>query len=107
MERLIQNMMKWFGVNERMLKEQGEIPTPMGETLYWDYYCYVRENPIIKWDIPTAVLYGSEDDIAEREVVETFTKLFNCDLTILEGSEHWFHTEQQIAFLNEWFSKHI
>ena len=41
MERLIQNMMKRFGVSEQMLQEKREIPTPMGETLYWDYYCYI------------------------------------------------------------------
>ena len=107
MERLIQNMMKWADVNEHMLKEQGEIPTPTGETLYWDYYCYVRENPIVKWDIPTVILYGAEDNLTEREIVETFTNRFDCDLTILEGGEHWFHTEWQLAFLNEWFNKNI
>jgi alpha-beta hydrolase superfamily lysophospholipase len=107
MERLMQNMMKWFDINERMLKKQGKISTPMGEILCWDYYCYVKENPITKWDIPTAILYGSEDNLTERETVETFTKLFNCDLTILEGSEHWFHTERQLAFHNEWLYKHI
>jgi len=48
MERLIQNMMKWFSVSEQQLKEKQKIPTPMGETLYWDYYCYVKANLIAK-----------------------------------------------------------
>ena len=56
MERLIKNMMKWSGVSERELKEKHEIATSMGETLYWDYFCYVRENPIRKWDTPTYLL---------------------------------------------------
>lgn len=107
MERLIQNMMIWFDVSEQMLKEKKEIPTPMGETLYWDYYCFVKENPIDKWNVPTAILYGSEDNLTEREVAESFSMRFNCDLTVLEGSEHWFHTEKQLAFLNKWLDEHI
>ena len=107
MERLIQNMMKWFNISEQDLREKQTIPTPMGETLYWDYYCYVKENPIDKWNVPTAILYGSEDNMTEREIVEKFTKRFNCKLTVLENSEHWFHTEQQIAFLEKWLYEHI
>lgn len=107
MERLIQNIMKWSSISEQELRERQKISTPMGETLYWDYYCYVRENPIEKWNAPTAILYGSEDNLTERSVVDDFTKRFNCDLTILEGSEHWFHTEKQLVFLDEWFNKNI
>ena len=102
MERLIKNMMTWFGISERVLKEQSEVATPMGETLYWDYYCYAKENPIEKWNVPTAILYGSEDNLTERQVVEAFTKRFDCDLTVLDYSEHWFHSEQQLAFLDNW-----
>lgn len=107
MERLIQNMMKWFNVSEQALKEKQVISTPMGETLYWDYYCYVRDNPVDKWNVPTAILYGSEDNLTEREIVERFTKQFGCDLTVLESSEHWFHTEQQLTFLDKWLDKYI
>jgi len=107
MERLIQNMMKYISINEQILKEKREISTPMGETLYWDYYCYVRENPIDKWNVPTAILYGSEDNLTEREIVESFTKRFSCDLTVLEGGEHWFHSKQQLTILDKWLDKHI
>ncbi|MCL1914755.1 MAG: alpha/beta hydrolase [Eubacteriaceae bacterium] len=107
MERLIQNMMKWSNISEQDLRENQTMPTPMGVTLYWDYYCYVKENPIDKWDVPTAILYGSEDDMTEREVVEWFTKRFDCDLAVLENSGHWFHTERQIASLEKWLYGHI
>ncbi|MCL1941117.1 MAG: alpha/beta hydrolase [Synergistaceae bacterium] len=107
MERLIRNMMEWSGVNEQELEEKREIATPMGETLYWDYYCYARENPIGKWNVPTAILYGSDDDLTERWVVERFAERFSCDLTVLEGSGHWFHTERQLAFLDEWIERHV
>jgi pimeloyl-ACP methyl ester carboxylesterase len=107
MTRLIRNMMKWSGVSEEMLKEHREIQTPMGETLNWDYYCYVRDNPIEGWNVPTAILYGSEDNLTERETVEDFARRFACDLTVLDGGEHWFHTEPQLTFLAKWLDKHM
>jgi len=107
MKHLIKNMMKWFNVSEQMLRAKKEIPTPMGETLDWDYYCFVKENPINKWSVPTAILYGSDDNLTEREVVESFSKQFYCNLTVLEDSEHWFHTERQLAFLDKWLDEHI
>ena len=36
-----------------------------------------------------------------------FTKKINADLTIMENGEHWFHTEEQMRFLDNWFEKHI
>jgi pimeloyl-ACP methyl ester carboxylesterase len=106
-ELLIQNMMKWFNVSEEMLKEKQKVPTPIGETLDWDYYCYVKEHPINKWDVPTSILYGSEDNLTERNVVNNFVKRFNSDLTVLQGSEHYFHTEEQLNFLRQWLVKHL
>lgn len=107
MERLIQNMMLWFNVKEEELRERKEIPTPMGETLSWDYYSYVKEHPVVQWDKPTAILYGSEDNLTEREVVENFTKSFGCELTVLQGSEHYFHTQEQVEFSERWVERHI
>jgi alpha-beta hydrolase superfamily lysophospholipase len=107
MERLIQNMMGWFDVTEETLEEKEEIPTPMGETLSWDYYRYVKEHPVASWDKPTAILYGSRDNLTEREVVDRFTESFGCELTVLEGSEHYFHTKQQVDFLDRWLEEHI
>ena len=107
MERLIQNMMRWFNVSEKTLKEKHEIQTPIGEILNWDYYCYARNNPIDRWDVPTAILCGSGDNLTEQEVVEFFAKRFNCDLTVLDGGEHWFHTERQLTFLEKWLKKYV
>lgn len=107
MECLIQNMMKQFGVSGQMLKERGEIPAPAGETLRWDYYCYVREHPVDKWDVPTEMLCGSEDNLTTRDIAENFAERFSCGLTVLEGCGHWFHSEWQMDFLGRWLDKHI
>ena len=73
MQNLICNMMQWANVTEQELAEKRKIATNFGETLSWEYLCYVRQHPIT-WNVPTCILYG----------------------------EHWFHTEEQMQFLNHW-----
>ncbi|TQR40547.1 alpha/beta hydrolase [Paenibacillus popilliae] len=107
MERIINNMMTWFNVSESRLKIEKEIATPIGQTLYWDYYCYVKEHPIVAWNIPTSILYGSEDNLCEFDVVSEFNKRFNCNLQVMENGEHYFHTEEQLQVFRQWLKKHI
>ena len=107
MERIICNMMTWFNISEDRFEKEKEIPTPIGQTLYWDYYCYVRNNPIDKWDKPTAILYGANDDISEYDEVILFTNSFGCDLHIMEDGEHYFHTEEQMQYFRKWVKKEI
>lgn len=107
MERIIQNMMTWFHISVDRLRTEQEIPTPAGQTLYWDYYCYVKEHPIKAWSGPTAILYGSDDNLCEYEVVTTFTQRFNCDLQVLEHGEHYFHTDEQMQVFRQWVKLHL
>lgn len=102
MLRIIQNMMKWTNVSEARLEEEKEIVTDFGQTLYWDYYSYVKSHPIDNWDTPTSVLYGSKDELCEQDVLTEFVNKFDCDLTIMENGEHYFHTKEQLEFLNRW-----
>lgn len=107
MERLINNMMIWCNIRENKLKEEKEIKTTMGQTFYWDYYCYVKEHPIDEWSNPTSILYGSNDDLCEFEVISEFVKCFNCDLQVMENGEHYFHTEKQLEFFRQWLKKYL
>ncbi len=106
MERIINNMMTWFNISEEQLRTEKEVATPVGQQLYWDYYCYVKEHPIDCWNKPTAILYGSDDDLCEVDRILNFTQQFNCDLTIMEQGEHYFHTEEQLAFFKNWIENH-
>ena len=54
-------MMSWANVSEEMLKKKGEIKTNFGETLSWDYLCFVREHSI-SWSVPTDILYAEKDN---------------------------------------------
>lgn len=101
MERLIRDMMSWAGVTEQQLREQGEIATDFGETLSWEYLCFARENPV-HWDIPTEILYAGRDNLTSRQTVERFAKEHNAALSVMENGEHWFHTDEQLAFLYSW-----
>lgn len=107
MECIINNMMTCFNVSEERLKLEKEISIPNGHILYWDYYCYVKEHPIVVWEKPTSILYGSEDSLCEVDEISAFVKCFNCDLQIMEHGEHYFHTEEQLKFFRQWLKNHI
>lgn len=104
MEKLIGNMMLWAGVSERELAEKLEIPTDFGETLSWNYLCYVREHPV-SWRVPTRILYGEHDNLTSPETVSDFAKNIGAQLTVMPNGEHWFHTEEQMQFLDEWITR--
>lgn len=106
MERLIGDMMGWAGVSEQMLREKGEIPTDFGEMLSWQYLCFVRENPIA-WTVPTEILYGEKDNLISRQMIDDFAVGHEANLTVMANGEHWFHTEEQLAFVKEWLRKVI
>ena len=105
MENLICNMMQWSNVTEQNLAKKGKIATDFGETLSWDYLCYVRQHPII-WNIPTCILYGEHDNLTSIETVSAFAKQHHANLTVMPGGEHWFHTEEQMRFLDQWIKEH-
>ena len=103
MEKLIGNMMMWAGVTEKELAEKKEIPTAFGETLSWNYLTYVREHPIL-WHIPTRILYGEHDNMTSLETISAFAKQVGAELTIMPNGEHWFHTDEQMQFLDRWIT---
>lgn len=106
MERLISDMMIWSNITEDALQSKKEIPTEFGETLSWEYLCYVRKHPI-KWNIPTCILYGGRDHLTSRETISGFADRIGATLTVMEDGEHWFHTEEQMKFLDHWISSSI
>ena len=101
MENLICNMMQWSNVTEQELAEKREIATNFGETLSWAYLCYVRKHPII-WNVPTCILYGEHDNLTSIETVSAFAARHHADLTVMPDGEHWFHTKEQMQFLDHW-----
>ena len=101
MEKLITDMMQWANVPEAELKTKGVIHSAFGEDLSWQYLCYVREHPI-DWKVTTSILYGSHDNLTSFETISDFAKTHRATLTVMESGEHWFHTEAQMRFLDDW-----
>lgn len=106
MERLIRDMMSWAGVTEAELEARREIETTFGEKLSWDYLRYVREHPIV-WTAPTRILYGDGDGLTAPDTVRAFADAHGADLEIMRGGEHWFHTPEQMAFLDAWIQRYL
>ena len=107
MKIIIDNMMIWSNTNEKELEEKKEIKTDFGQTLYWDYYLYVKENPITNWNKETSILYGSNDSMQDKEIITEFSNKFNCNLFILENGEHYFHTDEQLNYYKNWLDKTV
>ena len=101
MEQLILGMMSQANVTETELRSKGTIYTTFGEDLSWEYLCYVRTHPF-SWNAPTQILYGRRDELTSFDTVSSFAETIGAMLTVMEKGEHWFHTEEQMQFLDNW-----
>lgn len=101
MERLILDMMQNADISEECLYKKKQIITQSGTVLSWDYLSYVRTHPV-KWTIPTHILYGDQDNLTSIDTIKQFADKVNADLTIMKNGEHWFYTEGQMIFLDNW-----
>ena len=104
MEKLIMDMMGWANVTEDELHNKQTIPTNFGETLSWEYLCYVRANPI-QWEVPTRILYGEKDNLTSYRTISAFADQTHASLTVMKNGEHWFHNKEQMGFLDAWISE--
>lgn len=104
MEKLIMDMMGWANVTEDELHNKQTIPTNFGETLSWEYLCYVRANPI-QWEVPTCILYGEKDNLTSYRTISAFADQTHASLTVMKNGEHWFHNKEQMDFLDAWISE--
>lgn len=106
MEKVILNMMAQSNISEANLRKRKEITTSSGTHLSWRYLSHARNNPII-WNIPTHILYAENDNITSLETMMNFANKIGATVTIMNHGEHWFHTEEQMNFLDNWFRKFI
>ena len=107
MKYIIDNMMSLCSVTEKELEEQKEIKTDFGQTLYWDYYLYVKNNQIEIWNKKTFILYGSKDNMQSEKLIKEFSIKNNINLDILENGEHFFHTKEELKYYNDWINNII
>lgn len=103
MENLILNMMTRSNISEEKLHREKVIATSFG-FLSWEYLSYARNNPIT-WNIPTNILYAGNDYMTPLETMKNFANKINANMTVMNNGEHWFHTDEQMNFLDNWFKK--
>ena len=96
-----------FDISEAQLKSKQTIELPIGQTLYWDYYSFVKEHPIESWNHPTKILYGEKDFLVTYEDITAFSERFSCELTVMPEGEHFFHTYEQLDFFCRWLSSSL
>ena len=106
MEKLITDMMFLENITEEELYKKKKIKTSFGETVSWDYLTFARKNPI-EWNVLTYILYGEKDNMTSYEAILNFTNKSKANLTIMRDGEHWFHTDEQMKFLDNWIKNLI
>ena len=47
-------------------------------------------------------VWGEKDDLTSMETIKAFAEKNNAELTVMPGGEHWFHTKEQMQFLDNW-----
>lgn len=67
---------------------------------------YVKENPIV-WNIPTNILYGEKDHLMDIDTVSAFANQIGATFTVMKDGEHWFHTKEQMDYLDGWIKQFI
>ena len=88
---------------EAELRSKKEISVPGGETLSWKYYCYAREHapawltPALN---PAHIICGDRDMLTPPEKMRVFAAKIGASVAVMPGGEHWFHTPEQMRFLN-------
>ncbi|WP_330622806.1 hypothetical protein [Mogibacterium sp.] len=48
------------------------------------------------------ILYGNYDNLQSIYTIQTFARECEATITVMKNGEHWFHTEEQMKFLDQW-----
>ncbi len=43
-----------------------------------------------------------KDNLTSIETISEFAERIGASLTVMKDGEHWFHTEEQMEFLDDW-----
>lgn len=106
MERIIHNLMAYCRITEEQFKKLVYVDNDI-EPLYYPYYEYVHAHPIVKWNHRTHILRGENDTMCEYEAMKDFCDTYSAELTVQPDGEHWFHTEEELAYFRSWLNRRI
>ena len=106
MARVTERLMECNGISVDRLREEKSL-TAGGISFNYDYYEYIKNNPVNVWNSPTAILYGKNDDLCEYCSVYDFSEKFKCFLYEAENCGHFFHTENELNIYKKWLEDNI
>lgn len=99
-------MMQVFDISEERLKLEQQIELPIGQTLDWDYYSFVKNNQIsYRWKSPINILYGRNDMMCEWSEILNFATRNDAVIKIDEDGEHYYHTPKHLEIINQWLDE--
>ena len=106
MSQIIFNIMMEEGIHLSELEKKEYIKTNSGQSLSYDFYKEVEKKDA--FDVPTYILYGSQDDIVYIEnIADYLADHPNALLTIKKESGHYFHTGEEKEFIKNWIIKYL
>ena len=96
-------------ISKEELKEKKLVTLEDGTTLSYDYYERYSESDYHgNWNVPTDILYGSNDELVYIETIVEFLKNHPLSkLTIKQDAGHWFHTDEELDFIKSWILRNI
>ena len=107
MPEIIKGIMFLNHIGEKELKEKKLVQRPDGMSLSYDYNQYLINRQDC-WNVPTEILYGTNDKLISFKSVQAFLNAHpNTKLTIKQGSEHYFHTPEEKDFIKNWISQNL
>ena len=77
----------------------------IGVELTGEWLDFIRSHPV-EWDVPTHILFGGNDNLIPLDAIRAFAEKHGASLTVMENGEHWFHTTEQMLFLDHWIRQH-
>ena len=96
-------------VSKQELKEKRLVTAEDGTVVSYDFYeKYSKGDYHGNWNVPTDILYGSNDELVYIENIAAYLASRPLSrLTIKQGAEHWFHTDEEKSFIKDWILRSL
>jgi len=105
MHQLILNIMSSNNISLERLKEEKIVKIDDKTTVSYEYLKYLEKHKD-NWETPTDILYGEKDNIVSINDISSFLASHgNARLTVKQGAEHYFHTNEEKQFIKKWILK--
>ena len=103
MEELIIQMMAQAGITEGELKREKRSIHPVGKNIVGVPVLCQKESSCLEYSYRSVVWGERPYDVLRNDI--RICEVDRRGLTVMKGGEHWFHTKEQMAFLDAWIKR--